>query len=61
MEMNIHPGRGRAIIHLHGPCQLDVVRDGHFMSKLDVPSGKKYTLVVKNREGAEESEAWFEY
>ncbi|MHC4197785.1 MAG: hypothetical protein ACYSRP_07725 [Planctomycetota bacterium] len=61
MEMNIHPGRGRAIIHLNGPCKLDVMRYGHFMSKLEVSSGKKYTLVIRNMEGAEESEAWFEY
>ncbi len=61
MEMNIHPGRGRAIIHLNGPCQLDVMRDGHFMSKLEVPSGEVCTLVVKNREGAEKGMPWFEY
>ena len=61
MEMNIYPGRGRAIIHLNGLCKLDVMRDGHFMSKLEVPSGEVCTLVVKNREVAKEGVAWFEY
>ncbi len=50
--MNIYPGIGKALIHLNGPCKLDVMRDGHFMSKLEVPSGEVCTLVVKNREGA---------
>ncbi len=61
MEMNIYPGHGKAVINLNGPCKLDVMRDGHFISKMKVPSGEVYTLVVQNREGAEDDAAWFEY
>lgn len=48
------------IIHLNGPCKLNVMRDGHIISKAEVPLGEVYTLVVKNSEGAEEDVAWFE-
>ncbi len=48
------------IIHLNGPCKMDVMRDGHVISKAEVTLEEVYALVVKNSEGAEENGAWFE-
>ncbi len=49
------------VIHLNGSCKLNVMRDGHVISKAEVPLGEVYTLAVRNREGAEDGMAWFGY
>ncbi len=61
MELNIHPGRGKAVVNLNGPCRLDVMRGGHVISKMEVPSGEVYTLVARKKECAEDDASWFEY